>query len=574
MKIRFWQRLVLFANPGRKRAVLRTGCSWLVSLLLLHQVAHGAGNDALLPSIEMLLTGIETCGISIDSADDKYDITYEGLKYYAPEKSHLGYLLPQLTEKEFNRLTKEKQLLIADKLLSSLFYGFSHEELEQLIGSRSFLCSVRSGLTEQGNNVAALEAYITNDDYFIHQEYYDNEVHDILARLYAMEHLDQYYLHNWMAYILTQTIMFSPGHELDSSHLPDVANVYNWLVMDMEDDVGMRYSGYLHMTSLENWRRFRSPEDNGREMLEIFALDFDDNKVPKSATALQSWYLDEDHDTLVIGLNQNSQPQSLFGTTVMNGFDFYRELVKSEDYQRGVTKRLVDFFFTNSSEAVREYVTNSIVRSRPERWQDILLQIVFSREYLLHEEREKSAEELFYSLARKLPFKHQRYTFRSFSYALDAMNQASMKYKLGKLERTPLDSLSFARYHQFIRESVLLNSVCGEGLNGYENGSNDGWTPVLTDERNFSLIQDDPETSMRSFIRYLFVHMIQREPIEEEYNLFLEEMLYADRTRFVGRYNLWNQDDNGCYRYRQYAAEDILDYISRLSEFYWFEGVQ
>jgi hypothetical protein len=46
--------------------------------------------------------------------------------------------------------------------------------------------------------------------------------------------------------------------------------------MDLNDDVGMRYSTYLHMTSSDNWRRFRSPEDNGREMLEIYTLDFND----------------------------------------------------------------------------------------------------------------------------------------------------------------------------------------------------------------------------------------------------------------------------------------------------------
>ncbi len=545
----------------------------LVFILPASSLSLAADNKKPLPAIELLLTGLESCGITRDSSDPKFDISYLGLNYYAAPLSHESYSLPQLSDREFNGLSTQEKRLVADKLLSSLFYGYNYDELEQLISSGSFLCHVRKGLTEQKNDIAALEAYLLDDEYFVHQDYYENEVHDILARLYAMQHLDEYFLYNWIAYILTQNIMFSPAYELDSSHLPDVANVYNWLVMDMEEDISIRYSTYMHMRSLENWRRFRSPEDNGREMLEIFTFDFDDQKVPKSAITLQNWYLDEDHDTLVIGLNGNYSPISLFGTTIYDGFDFYRELTKSKEFQQGVTRRLVNFFFTQSTDEQKEYVLEKIVSSKPERWQDILLQILFSKEYLLESEREKSAEELFYSLARKMPYKHQRYTFEDLNDELNEMNQASMKYKLGKLERTPLDSLSFAEYHKYIREKILLDYVCGEALNGYENWNNDGWTPELTDERYFSLVQDAPEASMISFIEYLFIHFIQRSPTTAEKNLFLDEMLYNERTSFGWSFNLWNQDDNGCFYGRREAARHIMDYLSRLSEFYRLEGV-
>lgn len=89
-----------------------------------------------------------------------------------------------------------------------------------------------------------------------------------------MEDLDKNFLHNWISYTLPQTILFSPAYELDSSHYPNVASVYNWLVLDMNDDVGMRYSTYMHMTSSDNWRRFRSPEDNGREYAAEDIMDY------------------------------------------------------------------------------------------------------------------------------------------------------------------------------------------------------------------------------------------------------------------------------------------------------------
>lgn len=568
-----------------KYRLLKT--SRVVLIFMIAQFLSGASNlgfasqDAysrLLPALELLLKVNKSgsaCNIVVNTNDPKFDLEYLGLYYFSPLLETKRYGLSQLSDDEFNDLTVREKLKVADKLLSSLFFGYSHDELLNHINSGSFLCSIKHGMTEISNPISEIEDYILNDEFFFHYDYYDNEVHDILARFYVMEHLDNYFLQNWIAYILTQTIMFSPAYELDTAHLPDVANVYNWLVIDMMDEISMRYSTYLHMTSLENWRRFRSPEDNGREMMEIFLLDFDDEKVPKAATALQNWYLDEDHDTLVIGLNENKTPLSLFGTVIYDGFDFYRELVKTNEFTKGVTARLVDFFFTTSSSADKERIVNSIVRSKPERWEDILLQIVFSREYLLYSEREKSAEEVFYSFAKKAGFKHYTKTFKYLNRSLQSMNQASMRYKLGKLERTPLDSLSFANYHKFVRESLVYNHVCSdEYLNTYSSSSSDGWTPDLIHERHFTLVEDDPVGSMTSFINYLFLHFVQRTANQAELELFLTQMLNSDRTKYNYSYNLSVQKDNGCFYGRKKAAMDVMDYLSRLTNFYWYEEVK
>lgn len=528
------------------------------------------------PVVKLLLGGemSYSCEIEYDDSHIKYTLSDRGLHFYASPLNPDTYFLDQIDDADFNSLSEQEQLLVADKLLSTLFYGYTHDELKLLIDSGYFICHIRTRLEEYRNSISEVEEYIVNEEFFFRGEYYENEVHDILARLFALEHLDKYFLHNWIAYILTQTIMFSPSHELDSAHLPDVANVYNWLVMDMEDDISMRYSTYLHMTSLENWRRFRSPEDNGREMLEIFLLDFEDEHVPIAATALKNWYLDDDHDSLVIGLNENKMPLSLFGTTIYDGFDFYRELVKSDSFIFGVTTRLVDFFLTKSSAEKKRNIVNRIISSKPERWKDILLQLVFSKEYLLNSEREKSAEELFYSFAKKSVFKHRRYTFKYLNGSLSDMNQASMKYKLGKLVRTPLDSLSFANYHKFTRESLIYKHVCGDKLYQYDTWGTDGWTPHLIDDIHFNLTENDPESSLRSLIHYLFIHFIQREPTTEELNLFLDVMLRNNRSDYNWSYNLTRQNDEGCYYGRVRAAKDVLDYMSRLTDFYWFEKVQ
>ncbi|PIE72147.1 MAG: hypothetical protein CSA19_02360, partial [Deltaproteobacteria bacterium] len=336
------------------------------------------------------------------------------------------------------------------------------------------------------------------------------------------------------AYILTQTILFSPAEELESAHKPDIANVYNWLVFDMEDDISMRYSTYMHITGVENWRRFRSPEDNGREMMEIYLLDFQDGHVPIAATALQNWYLDNESDTLVIGLNKNTKPLSLFHTTIVDGFDFYRELVKSDAFVTGITSRLVDFFFTSAAIEQKASIVDKIVYSKPERWEDILLQLVFSREYLLHADRQKSLEELFYSLVKKMPYKHYYKTFRNLTWVLDDANQSSMRYKLGRIERTPLDTLSFAYYYQFVYESLTYTSADCDYLDNYSEYDSEGWLPAFTDERHFTLVENAPEQSMISFINYLFLTLIQRYPYQQEMDIFLDAMLEDDRTQYNG----------------------------------------
>ncbi len=556
----------------------------LCTSLVFSAMSYSADNNGFLSSIYMLLSQQPGCTLNYDDpTDPKYELVYRGLHYYHTDMSPSGYRLTQLTDTIFNALSESNKRKVADKLLATLFFGYAAPDLQQKIHSGNFLCSIRSSLAEKTNDMVAVENEIRNEEHFYRADnnWRPYEVFDILARFYVMEDLDMHYLHNWMAYILTQTILFSPAYELDSSHYPNISSTYNWLVLDMDDDIGMRYSTYLHMISVDNWRRFRSPEDNGREMMEIYTLDFDDDNVPRAATTLQNWFLDQDSDTLVVGLNENTIPQDLFGTTVTTGFEYYRELVKSQGFITGTVRRLVDFFFTDYDEADKQRVTDIIVSSQPATWQDILLQIVFSEEYLLHATRAKSAEELFFSLAKKLDYKNYKDTFFHFNEALDDMHQSSMKYKLGKLTRTPLDTFSFAYYHKFFRERVLMANVCGfTEETTYDDWNTFGWRPPLLGDDRFSYNPDDPEASLRSFISYLFVFMIHREPTLDEMNMFLDNMLSGEpgNRDYQWSYRLYvsEVDAEGytCYPRRENAAEDILDYISRLSELYMFQEVQ
>lgn len=336
------------------------------------------------------------------------------------------------------------------------------------------------------------------------------------------------------------------------------------------------------MSSEDNWRRFRSPEDNGREMLEIFLLDQDDTHVPIAGKALQNWKLDKDSDTLVVGLNQNREPLNLFGTTIYNGDDFYRELVKSDAFTKGVTKRLVEFFFPEVTSTKKQQIIDCIVSSHPERWQDILLQIVFSKEYLLYNHRTQSAEETFFSLAKKLYFKHHKRTIAYFKDYLEKMHQATMKYKLGKLERVPQDTLSFAYYNSFIRNEVLLRHSWEKYQDNYSAWGRQGWSDKLIDFDNFEYDTNDDIESLHSFINYLFNTVIARNVYDDEFEMFKNHMIESKdgKELFRNEFNMFitKNDEETTKIKRDERKRNIVrvvfEYLSRIDMTYRQREVQ
>jgi hypothetical protein len=509
--------------------------------------------------------------------DTKYGLEYQGLTFYQEPLATTSYQLKQLSNSDFNALTPKNQLIVADKLLTTLFFAYPANELTQKIEAGNFIDEIKEGLKEEKTDRVALEEDILDENKF-YQSSSKEPMVKILNRFYNMKYLDSYLFDNWTAYILTQTIMFSPAYELDTSEVPNVARVYNNLVKSVEADEGMRFITYQHMMSEDNWRRFRSPEDNGREMLEIFTLDGDDSHVPLSAKALQNWRLDPESNTLVVELNQNIEPIELFGTTIYTGIDFYRELVKSDAFIYGATKRLVDNFFFDRSEALKVDIANTIVSSHPERWEDILKQIIFSEEYLLRESRAKKAEETFFSLTKKLNYQHFYQTAYYFRNKLEEMHQATMKYKLGKLNPVPLDTLSFATYHKYIRETILTRESNLKYQDNYTSWSRQGWHPDFIGFDKFNYNKEKPVESLDSLINLIFKSTVAREANQQEINLFHGLMIPNGKAPW--QFDLFVQyEDIEKQKQRQernknYIAHVVLEYISRLEETYKYKEVK
>lgn len=535
----------------------------------------GGGGDGDSSSVESNTT-TSSSDDSTSSTDDFDTSEYKGLIFNRQNMLYTDYTLNQLSNDEFYALEESQRLLVADKLLGTLFFGYPLEELQEKIEAGDFIDSILQSITEEKIDKAWLEDYILDEEKFQQSTYNEQEAVDILTRFFVMDELDSYYLNNWVAYILTQTIMFSPSYELDTIHDPNISRVYNRLVTMLEYESGMRYISYVHMMTEDNWRRFRSPEDNGREMLEIFTLDKEDAHVPLAGQALKNWKLDSDSDTLVVSLNQNTEAISLFGTTIYNGDDFYRELAKSDAFTNGVASRLVDFFFPEETQTKKDNYISSILASNPETWQDILLQIIFSEAYLIDNSRAKSAEELFFSMAKKMNHQHRINSMHTLKDALEDMNQASMKYKLGKLKRVPLDTLSFANYHKYIRENVMLRKANSEKVDDYSAWDRRGWSESFISNDHFSFDGEDVSASLDSFVNYLFTATISREASEDELTLFREFMIIGegDEQILLDTFNMFRTDTDPETQIERREdrktriAMVVLDYISRLSETY------
>jgi len=486
-----------------------------------------------------------------ESSEEVTNAEFQGVNVFSNKMTYNDYTLESITDSDFNALSTENKWLIASKLYAVLFHGSSKEDLETLINSNTFISTIQTKLATDNTDVTTTENYIRNRDYNWNENNANRE--KILARLFHLN-LGKQYLTRWAAYILTQNIMFSPANELETVDASDILNVYNRLVLLMDDDYSMQMITYLHMTSDDNWKRFRSPEDNSREMLEIFLLDFNDTKVPKAGITLKNWRLNRNDNELVIGLNQNDEPQELFGTTITTGFDFYRELVKTKEFTKGVTARLVGRYFPQVTDEKRAEIIGLIVSSNPSSFQDILLQIVFSKEFLFNSEKVKTVEETTYHLAKSISFYDSLNFFSYMRDYMDRMHQSPMYYKLGRKNIVPVDTLSFANYYDFTRRYVM-----NDRRNDVFNEWDGGWEPIFIDKSITGT------SSIEGLINHIFMTLLAREATSEEMSLLANYAVNEARGTY---------DDMETYNDRLGVTQIVMEYLSRLTELYTLKKIE
>ena len=469
----------------------------------------------------------------------------------------------QLDPPDYNKLSAQNKYRVVDKLLSTLYKGIAPEDFFEIKDNLNdlkpkyednYLDKIKSDLQKPLN---------PEDKYTIVQrineryQFTPNAKYPqyILAMLYEFP-LSKDYYDMWMAYFLSNTILFSPAVELESVDYIDIHRVFQRLYTMISEDQPIKEIVYQHMISQENWRRFRSPEDNTREMMEIFLERFIDEEVPKASIACQNWYLTDDTGgySLVIDYNENTEPQNILDTWVTTCYDFYRAIVEHKDFMPTVVRRILRHLFSTYSEEDINKLTEAILEKNPQTFRDLFNLILFSKEYLLNAERPKNFEELFFPIAYKIKWKPATHFFKSMYpiywkppgwSSLHDMKQSPFTYKLGRYPVPPLDYLSFAYYHKAVRELLLIERYTND-FDPYDLG----WTGEFIDNM---LSGDD-------FIHYIFLATLGRKATQKELNT-LNQI-----------YDNLGYDDS--FTYKDEKALIALDYISRLPELYLFTSIK
>ena len=401
-----------------------------------------------------------------------------------------GMAVP-LSDSAFETMPLDDQYRLVNKVLSTIYTGvpvkefFNIDSVDALSSRRESaptLATIRASLAtqlsaadrqyydqqiagdenaidEQGNSAPVEAAY----------QFDNNRPKEMpLARLHHYP-LSRDSFSQWMAWHLANTILFSPAEEIDSADITDVQNLIRRLDLGIMGRDSIRSMVATHQNSVQNWRRFRSPEDNTREMMEIYLGIFDNDKeVPLASQACQDLYLTDESDGYKLAYTDypNSESVLVLDKYVVNCRDFYDVIASHPLLIPRVVSVLVDYFYAGANVDERLAITQAISASNPVTFEDIFLAILFSESYLLDTERARSFEESYLPMAKRLQWEAHPDVVRGMvggSGSLARANMAEMGWpamslKLGRVAAIPLDSLSFGNYHKAMRETLMMDS--------------------------------------------------------------------------------------------------------------------
>ncbi len=450
--------------------------------------------------------------------------------------------LAPLTDFDFAQLPNEQKYRVANKLLGSMYTGISLDKLFHLEGGldqrvikgkyANFMSVVngRMNYTLRPEQRQAFDALVAAENFREPtQERPLAQFHHIPL---TKDRFD----------VLMNSVQYSPGRELPSVADEDMQTIFNRLHAGIAADRPMREILHEHMVSQENWRRFRSPEDNTREMMEIYSGHFNDEDVPKASKACQNWALDR-NQRLVISGNVNTEPQFLaltVGRPVTTCEDFYREVANHELVPGVVGYVLLQRFFPQKSDGELREMATWIFLRRPQTYREIFTTILNSRAYLLATTRARYFEESFYNLRAKTGWVAPPNFFRNLPGRMASMRQEVFELKLGRERPAPVDSLSLANHHMRLRESGVLDQQ-----RNASNPNDGGWSSNILE-----LPIADGE-----YLRFLFLSILEREPHQHEIDTL--NSIIADQGYTMARH-------------KDRITSIVLDYFSRLPELYTY----
>jgi len=516
-----------------------------------------------------------------------------------------------LSQGEFNSLPPDDQYMVASKLLGTMYRGIPAEDFFNLDAgmanlqpkSNNFLVDTKQalstsmstaevlardtiidGLDEEGNPVRDDAKYVFDTDSDAKENERAKQLP--LARIKEYPISRDMYVH-WMAYVLVNTIMFSPAEEMESTDYTDVQNMYRFLVTHLEDDTPIRQVIRSNLSTLARWRVSRSAENHALEAYELYLGLFETEEDSyRGGIACKDLYLTDASDDYLIRRTDfpNTVPQLILQNQYVTTCDDLYEVIAGHPLLiPRVVEVITNYFFELRADNLdyRQRLINSIASSNPQTFEDIFTAILFSREYLLNIERPRSIEENLLPTLEALKWhpgenadQLGRDIFRNMTEDGDGsrlnmigMGWSPAKYKIGRLPDVPLDGLSFANYHKSMREVTLRNTSFYNPSTNNEN--------FLFDE-NADLKPFVENMSLNDFIDYLFISVLQRKASGSEKTDLID--VYENGVNSSGNpVNHLTTDADGNTVVRSSSFDDVaqitFDYISRLPEFYYFRSV-
>lgn len=431
---------------------------------------------------------------------------------------------------------------------------------------------------------------------------------------------------NWMSYFLANTIMFSPAREMDSTDNQDVAWVLGYLDTELRLNTPIRevVKGWLHR--LTRWRVSRSPENHALEMFELYLGVFNDTPEEQQNTlnggkVCDYWSLSDDDENYVLKSDpikpEGTQTLKVFGQYVSTCHELYDVVSGHPLLIPRVVEVIVNYFLDGSPAELKTELIQNIVSTGPTTFDDVFLAIIYSEAFLLQAERPKTIEENAFGFLNSMHWtpRSDRYPLdeRVLDVMLDSSNNseelsvhnmgwAAMDYKIGRTPFLPMDVLSFASYHRAMRQEVLLNGNAYSGC--YHPGVEYRTCYQQRSDEELAIAETDPtrlepfpihngafyvagtenlkpeleNLSAEEFVDFIFISALGRKAEAAEKTALLEEA-NEDNRDYV------RADEDGVLQLRKTNGEDllwenrtddfamvILDYISRLPEFYYYKA--
>lgn len=510
-------------------------------------------------------------------------------------------LTKPLNNATFNGLDSVTQYRVANKLYSTFYKGISVSEFFKLDSGLTNLESINggnyyAGLVQKIQTDLSAEEQQRLDLAILGSDFVETETVQTLegrysfsrdkareiplARIHIYPMSRQMYV-QWMAWHLANSLLFSPAADLDSADMTDVQNVTRRLTNSIAANQTIAEIVEMHMGSEENWRRFRSPEDNTREMMEIFlGMEDQDADVPAASKACKDWYLTDENAGYKLSYTDfpNTEPQTVLGSTVVSCADFYTLVANHPNLLPTIAATLVRYFYAEQGYGYQQQMVEAIVASQPQTFADLFSLIIFSEEYLLNNQRLLSYEESFLSTAQRLRWSAREDTFRSLASGrggmyrsdMSQMGWPTMSAKLGRVAGVATDSLSFANFHKGYREELLLDRYRWSRPFGLKEQETVDEGPVVISttelERRQVLNKQVKRLTIEELVDYLFLSVALRRATDFE------------KTELIRLF-----DDNDFLRHeeeRSYVRDGRMpelaslsfDYLSRLSELYYFKA--